>query len=88
MVIGVVLAAWALVAVLLAVLVLRRSNIARILLVISSAGCILAGLIGVLAIVPVLWLIAAIVVIVLLFTGGANPWFSSPAPQVPTPVTQ
>jgi hypothetical protein len=77
-IIGVVLAVWSAAAILLAVLTMRRSNVSRIVLVVSSAGCILVSLVAALAIFPVLWLIAAIVVIVLLFTGGANAWFSAP----------
>ena len=76
-VVGVVLAVWSAAAILLAVLVMRRSNVSRILLVVSSAGCAVVSLLGVLAILPVLWVIGAIVVIVLLFTGGANAWFSA-----------
>ena len=77
-IVGVVLAIWSVAAILLAVLVLRRSNVSRILLVVSSAGCAVVSLLGALAIFPVLWVIAAIVVIVLVFTGGANAWFSAP----------
>ena len=79
--VGVVLAVviglvvWCLVAIVLAVMVLRRSNVARILLVISSAVTALFALIGIASGVSAVPLVAAIAVIVLLFTGGAGDWF-------------
>ena len=54
---------------------LRRSNAARITLVVSSAVTALVSLIGIGSGVSALTLIAAIAVIVLLFTGGAGDWF-------------
>ena len=68
---------WALIALVLAVFVLRRSNVARILLVISSAVTVLFSLLGLSGgggSAPTL--IAAIAVIVLLFVGGAGDWFN------------
>lgn len=73
--VGGVLVVWALAALVLAVFAFRRSNGGRIALVVSSAFTIPAGLIGFGAIVPVLFAFAAIAVIVLLFTGGANAWY-------------
>lgn len=70
------LVVWAIVAIVLAVLVMRRSNVSRILLVISSALVALLSLLslagGGVSVVP---LVVAIAVIVLLFTGGAGDWF-------------
>jgi hypothetical protein len=74
-----VLLAWALVAIVLAVFVLRRSNVARILLVISSGVVALLSLIGIASGISVVSLIAAIATIVLLFVGGAGDWFKGPS---------
>jgi hypothetical protein len=77
--IGVVIgfAVWALLAIVLAVLAMRRSSVGRIGLVVSS---VLTALLAVLptftTIVPVFWLIGSIAVVVLLFTGGASQWYS------------
>ena len=54
---------------------LRRSNVARILLVISSAVVALFSLLSITSGVSAVWLVAAIAVIVLLFVGGAGDWF-------------
>jgi hypothetical protein len=70
---------WALVAIVLAVLVLRRSNVSRILLVISSAVVAVLSLLGVTSGVSLVTLLAALGVIVLLFVGGANEWFKGPS---------
>jgi hypothetical protein len=69
------LVVWAIIAIVLAVFVLRRSNVARILLVISSAVVALFSLLGVTSGVSVVTLIASVAVIVLLFVGGAGDWF-------------
>jgi hypothetical protein len=66
---------WALIAIVLAVLVMKRSNVSRILLVISSAVVALFSLLGVTSGLSAVTLIAAIAVIVLLFVGGAGDWF-------------
>ena len=81
-----VLAVWSLIACALAIMVLRRSNGARITLVASSVvtalvSLILAFLIG----VSVINLIASVAVIVLLFTGGANDWFKRRGDQQAIP---
>lgn len=71
-------AVWCLVAILLAVLAMRRSNVARIMLVVSSVVTALLSLLSVLFLfVTLLTLIAGIAVVVLLFTGGANEWYSA-----------
>ena len=69
------LVVWCVVAIVLSVMVLRRSNVARILLVISAAVTALFSIIGVASGVSVVPLVAAIATIVLLFTGGAGDWF-------------
>jgi hypothetical protein len=74
-----VLLTWALIAIVLAVFVLRRSNVARILLVISSGVVALLSLIGIASGVSVVSLIASIATIVLLFVGGAGDWFKGPS---------
>jgi hypothetical protein len=74
-----VLLAWALIAIVLAVFVLRRSNVARILLVISSGVVALLSLIGIASGISVVSLIAATATIVLLFVGGAGDWFKGPS---------
>lgn len=69
------LAIWALIALVLAIFVLRRSNVARILLVISSGVVALFSLIGIASGVTIVTLAASAAVIVLLFVGGAGDWF-------------
>lgn len=78
-------AVWCLIACLLAVFVMRRSNVARILLVISAAVTLLLSLLAITSIVSAVTLLAAIATIVLLFVGGANEWFRTEQPpsQVP-----
>ncbi|NYE35995.1 hypothetical protein F4692_001099 [Nocardioides cavernae] len=66
---------WSLIAVVLAVFVLRRSNVARILLVISSSVVALLSLLGIASGISLVPLLAAVAVIVLLFVGGAGDWF-------------
>ena len=56
---------------------LRRSNGARIALVISSAVSAVLSLLAIGSLLSGLWLIASIAVIVLLFTGGAGDWFKN-----------
>jgi hypothetical protein len=69
---------WALIAMLLAIFAMRRSNAARIGLVVSAAlVCVPTGLIGVAGAFAMLLLSAAcIVVIICLFAGGASGWFA------------
>ena len=75
----VVLVVWSLAACVFGVLVLRRSQVGRILLVVSASVTALLSLLGIGSLVSGLPLLAAIAVIVLLFTGGANPWFARTA---------
>jgi len=72
-----VLAVWCLVAIVLAVLTIRGSNGARITLVVSASMAALISLLGALVIVPLVLTIAAIATVVLLFVGGAGPWFAA-----------
>lgn len=72
---------WSAINVLLGVFVLRRSNVARILLVISCAGTALLSLALIASGASAVSLIVAIAVIVLLFVGGAGDWF---APRTPS----
>ena len=67
---------WAVISVVLGVFVLRRSNVARILLVISSVVTALGSLLLIASGISAVWLIAAIAVIVMLFIGGAGDWFN------------
>lgn len=62
----------AVVAILLAIFVMRGSNGARIALVVVGA---VTGLPIILTIFGILWTIAIAVSIILLFVGGANDWF-------------
>lgn len=70
-----VFAVWSLIALVLGVLVLRRSNGARIALVVSSAVTALVSLLGITSGLTAITLIASVAVIVLLFAGGASEWF-------------
>ncbi len=70
------LVVWAVIALVLAVFVLRRSNVARILLVISSSVVALLSLLGITSGVSAITLIASVATIVLLFVGGAGDWFA------------
>ena len=75
---------WSLIAGILAVLVLRRSNAARITLVVSSSVTALISLFGIGSGVSAITLLAAVAVIVLLFVGGANDWFKGKGhPTIP-----
>lgn len=67
---------WAVLAIVLAIFAMRRSNGARIALVVSSALAAVMSLLAIGAVFPALWLIGSIVVVVCLFTGGAGAWYS------------
>jgi len=66
---------WCVIACILAVLVLRRSNAARITLVVSSAMTVVFSLLSITSLVSAITLLAGVAVIVMLFVGGANDWF-------------
>jgi hypothetical protein len=70
-----VLVVWCLAAILLAVLALRRSNVARIVLVVSASVAALVSLLAITSGISLLTLVAAVAVIVCLFTGGAGDWY-------------
>jgi hypothetical protein len=67
---------WALAGVVLGFLVMRRSPVARILLVVSSVLVTVLAVWSIGYIITAVWVVAPLVVIVLLFTGGANAWFA------------
>ena len=71
----VVMAIWSVIAFVLAIFVLRRSNVARILLVVSASVACLLSLIGITSGVSIVTLAGTIAVIVMLFAGGASDWF-------------
>ena len=83
-----VLLVWCLIACILAVLVLRRSNAARITLVVSSAVTALFSLLAIGSLVSAITLLAGVAVIVLLFVGGANEWFKGKGRQAIPGMTQ
>ena len=60
----------------LAVFAMRRSNVSRILLVISASVAGLLSLLAIGSVVSAVWLLACIAVVVLLFTGGAGDWYA------------
>lgn len=70
---------WCLIAAVLAIFVLRRSNVARILLVISASVAAVLALLGVTSGISLVPLVACLATITLLFVGGAGAWFK----QVP-----
>ena len=74
MMVGLVL--WCIAAMVLAVFAMRRSNGARIGLVISASVAAVLCLVSIQSLVSGLPLIACIVTIVCLFAGGANAWYS------------
>lgn len=67
---------WSAIAMVLAYLAMRRSNAARIGLVVSSALTALLSLFAIMSGASVVTLVAAVAVIVCLFTGGAGPWYA------------
>lgn len=68
---------WCASAIVLASFAYRRQNWARIALAASSAVTVLFSIAGITSVVSLVTLIGAGAVIVLLFTGGANQWYSS-----------
>lgn len=71
-----VLIFWCLAAIVLAVLAYRRVNWARVMLVVSAALTVLLSLVAITSLISAIPLIVAGAVVVLLFTGGANEWYS------------
>ena len=68
--------AWCAVAMVLAVLAMRRSNGARIGLVVSAGLTALLSLLAITSGASVITLVGSVAVIVCLFTGGAGPWYA------------
>lgn len=75
--IGVVALVLSLLAIIFSIMAFGGSSAGRLLLVITAAlGAIFALVLSV-AVVPFLWVIVCVTSIVLLFVGGAGPWFAS-----------
>jgi hypothetical protein len=72
----VVLTLWCVITCVLAVFALRRSNVSRILLVISATVAGVLSLFGIKSVISGVWLLACLAVVVMLFTGGANDWYA------------
>jgi hypothetical protein len=72
---------WCLIACVLGVMVLRRSNAARITLVVSASMTALLSLLAITSGISAVTLLAAVAVIVLLFVGEANAWFKGKGRQ-------
>jgi len=69
------LLAWCVLAMVLAVFTLRRSNGARIGLVVSAALSAVLSLLAITSVISVVTLVGSVAVIVCLFAGGASAWF-------------
>jgi hypothetical protein len=78
-----VLLFWSVVSIVLAVLVVRRSNGARIALVISSGMTVVVSLIAIMSGISAITLLLGIATGVLLFTGGANEWYRNRGNALP-----
>jgi len=85
-----VVVVWCVIAFMLAVFAFRRSNVARIILVVSSCVTALFSLIGVGSGVSVVTLVGSVAVVILLFVGGAGDWYSrrGGAPYAGSPTHQ
>ncbi len=86
----VVFLVWCLAAMILAVLAMRRSSVARILLIISAVMTALVSLLAIASLISAVTMIGAITVTVLLLTGGAGQWYAGKGqpPVLPTGTTQ
>jgi hypothetical protein len=67
---------WSLASAVLAAFAFRRSNVARILLVVSAVMTALLSLVMVLSGISLVTLVLSVATTVLLFTGGANEWYA------------
>lgn len=86
MVLLVFIVVWSLVGCLLGALALRRSRVARVLLVISAGVVVLLSLVTIASLFSALWLLAGGATIVLMFVGGANDWYARRgSPSYPPP---
>jgi hypothetical protein len=77
----VIFAIWSLIALVFAIVAMRRQNWARILTVISAVMTALFSLLAITSGVAAITLIAGIAVVVLYFTGGANEWYRRKSAQ-------
>ena len=68
----------AVVAIFVAVAAFRRSSAARVTLMVLSGLTAVVSLVLSVAVVPFLWVLAATVSLILLFTTSANRWYSRP----------
>jgi len=89
-VIFVILAIWSLIAIITAVLALKRQNWARIVTVVSAVMTALFSLLGITSGLSAITLIGAVAVVILYFTGGAGEWYrnKNAQPQLPVGTTQ
>ncbi len=76
LVVMLVLTAWCVIACVLAVFAMRRSNVSRILLVISASVAGLLSLLAIGSVISAVWLLACVAVVIMLFTGGAGDWYA------------
>lgn len=83
-VVSAIVVIWCVASIVLAVLAYRRQNWARITLVVSAAAVTLFSLLAITSIVSAVTLIAGAATIALLFTGGANQWYSRRAGGYPS----
>ena len=67
---------WSLISIVLAILAFRRSNAARIALAVSAVMAALLSLVAIMSILSVVTLLLAGAAAILLFSGGANQWYS------------
>lgn len=73
--IGVIGTIWCALACVVAGLMLKRQNWARVVLAVSASATILFSLMAITAVFPVLFTAAAIAVLVMIFNGEVNAWF-------------
>jgi hypothetical protein len=66
---------WCIIACVLAVFTMRRSKVARVLLIISSVVAALLSLVAIGSGISVVWLAGCVLVVIFLFVGGASQWF-------------
>jgi hypothetical protein len=76
LVVLVVFTAWCVIACVLAAFAMKRSNVARIMLVISAVVAGVLSLIAIGSVISAVWLVACVGVVILLFTGGAGDWYA------------
>jgi hypothetical protein len=87
-VVGAGLAVRCVAAIVLAIFTMRRSNAARVLMVISASACGVVSLIAILSEISIVTLIGAIAVVVLVFVGGAKAWYARRVQSMPVGTSQ